>query len=49
MRAIVVIVGLAAGNFLAKYTGDGNYVEAFERSFFQAWGIGAYALYLRFE
>jgi hypothetical protein len=44
MKALFLLSGLVAGNFLYQYTGDANYLAALERSYFQAVAILLYAL-----
>lgn len=42
MKALIVIAGLAVGDFIYAYFWSGNYSAAFERSFFQAMAILIY-------
>lgn len=42
MRALMLITGLGAGNFIAQAICDGDYATALERTFFQAVAVLAY-------
>jgi hypothetical protein len=43
MKALLVFLGLTFGNFIAQcLKADGEFIVAFERSYFQGWALLTY-------